>query len=330
MQHVPSAARVSCASLWALTCLAIVLASSALLQAQEAGVNRPGGDYRSIELPSADPALCRRACDDEARCRAYTYVKPGVQGPSALCWLKSEVPPAVPDDCCASGVKADAGQAAAGEPSIGQSLKAGASKSVAADATPQAQEEGVDRPGENYKSLELPSADPALCRKACDDDVQCRAYSYVKPGVQGPSARCWLKSAVPPAVQDDCCVSGVKAASAPVPTTKAAIGLTERIRGYQVVGRDGRRIRFKIDYAINSTHGPSIGVGTWLYAGGEAFGGYQPVMFEPQGRGSIEQWLTLPPETRTYDEVEIFFFEPGQQPFLKQRFPLKQTWAPTP
>ena len=321
MQHVPSAARVSCASLWALTCLAIVLASSALLQAQEAGVNRPGGDYRSIELPSADPALCRKACDDEARCRAYTYVKPGVQGPSALCWLKSEVPPGVPDECCVSGVKTEPGQAG----------PAGALHAAAAAAAPQAQEVGVNRPGEDYKCIDLPSADPALCRKACDGDVQCRAYSYVKPGVEGPSARCWLKSAVPPGVPDECCVSGVKADPAQAAsTTKAAIGLTERIRGFQVIEQDGRRIRFRITYAINSTHGPSIGVGTWLYAGGEAFGGYLPVMFEPQGRGSIEQWLTLPPETRTYDEVEFFFFEPGQQPFLKQRFPLKQTWAPRP
>jgi hypothetical protein len=32
----------------------------------------------------------------------------------------------------------------------------------------------------------------------------------VNPGVQGPAARCWLKSSVPPATPNSCCTSGVK------------------------------------------------------------------------------------------------------------------------
>jgi hypothetical protein len=32
----------------------------------------------------------------------------------------------------------------------------------------------------------------------------------VRPGVQGPHARCALKNAVPPARPADCCLSGVK------------------------------------------------------------------------------------------------------------------------
>jgi hypothetical protein len=76
----------------------------------ESNVDRPGADLKSIELQQARPGLCRKACDEEAQCRAYTYVKPGVQGPRARCYLKSSVPPAVSNTCCISGVKATAGQ----------------------------------------------------------------------------------------------------------------------------------------------------------------------------------------------------------------------------
>jgi len=48
------------------------------------------------------------------------------------------------------------------------------------------------------------------CQQACNADVRCQAYTYVRAGVQGPQARCWLKSAVPPGRPDNCCVSGIK------------------------------------------------------------------------------------------------------------------------
>jgi hypothetical protein len=73
--------------------------------AVEEGVNRPGMDIRDFNLSAADPDLCRQECDREARCRAWTYMRPGVQGRSARCWLKNGVPPARRDSCCTSGVK---------------------------------------------------------------------------------------------------------------------------------------------------------------------------------------------------------------------------------
>ena len=195
---------------------------------------------------------------------------------------------------------------------------------------------GIDLPGRDIRRFEVDGGSEE-CEKACNAEAQCQAYTWVKPGVQAPKGVCWLKSSVPARVPDSKCVSGWIEEGTPTPgatptqtpaPSKAAIGFTEKIRGFQVVQRDGRRVRFRIDYTINSTHGPSIGVGTWLYAGGEAFGGYEPVMFAPEGHGSVEQWVTLPPETHTYDEVEFFCFEPGQQPFLKVRLTLGQTWAP--
>jgi len=71
----------------------------------EPNKDRPGMDYRNFDLSEARPELCQTACESDARCKAYTYVKPGVQGPHARCWLKSGVPNAVANECCISGVK---------------------------------------------------------------------------------------------------------------------------------------------------------------------------------------------------------------------------------
>ena len=68
-------------------------------------MDRPGNNYRNFDLPQPDPNLCLEACQKESRCKAFTYVKPGVQGRSARCWLKDAVPPEKPSDCCVSGVK---------------------------------------------------------------------------------------------------------------------------------------------------------------------------------------------------------------------------------
>lgn len=89
------------------------------------------------------------------------------------------------------------------------SATAGGSAQDALEAT-------TDRPGLDYRGVDLAQARPELCRAACRDDVACRAFTYVRPGVQGPQARCWLKFAVPPAREHDCCASGVVRASADV------------------------------------------------------------------------------------------------------------------
>ena len=77
-------------------------------------------------------------------------------------------------------------------------------------AAPRQWEPQTDRPGMDYKGFDLPAPRPELCRDACWRDGSCRAFTYVRPGVQGPNARCALKSSVPPARPADCCLSGVK------------------------------------------------------------------------------------------------------------------------
>jgi hypothetical protein len=71
----------------------------------ELNTNRPGHDYRDFDLREAKPELCRDACAADRGCMAFAYVKPGIQGDHARCWLKDGVSPAEHAPCCASGVK---------------------------------------------------------------------------------------------------------------------------------------------------------------------------------------------------------------------------------
>lgn len=161
----------------------------------EPNTDRPGQNFRVLNLEKADPSLCAQACGGDSRCRSYTYVKPGVQGPKARCWLKSGVPTAQKNTCCISGVKVD---------------QSGAAPSEKVSVGKTSVEQDTDRPGMNYKNFDLIRNYPGLCQEECLKDPACHAWTYVKPGIQGSGARCWLKNGVPPAVKNSDCVSGVK------------------------------------------------------------------------------------------------------------------------
>ena len=68
----------------------------------------------------------------------------------------------------------------------------------------------TDRPGNNYRNFDLEQPDVDFCLQACQNDPRCKAFTYVKPGLQGQKARCWLKDAVPEAKPSAGCISGVK------------------------------------------------------------------------------------------------------------------------
>jgi hypothetical protein len=71
----------------------------------EVGIDRSGGDYRSFETtPDNAGEACTKACNDEQRCRAWTYVRPGYQGAPAHCYLKAKIPLPRHNPCCISGV----------------------------------------------------------------------------------------------------------------------------------------------------------------------------------------------------------------------------------
>ncbi len=83
-----------------------ILASKKLGPLAEPDMDRPGQDYKNFDLDSDNANICESACNNEASCRAWTYVKPGVQGPKARCWLKTGIPEIRGSTCCVSGIKA--------------------------------------------------------------------------------------------------------------------------------------------------------------------------------------------------------------------------------
>lgn len=172
--------------LCALCALFLGLSSLVAARADETGIDRPGSDYKNFDLQPPAPGtfggpidVCRISCERDDACKAWTFVKVGVQGPKARCWLKNAIPGKVANSCCTSGVP---------------------EKSF---------ETRVDRPGGDYNNFDLAAASPELCKSACErDGTRCRAWTYVAPGFQGPKARCWLKNVLPEAFTNACCVSG--------------------------------------------------------------------------------------------------------------------------
>lgn len=70
---------------------------------------------------------------------------------------------------------------------------------------------GFDRRGGDYLSFAVRAGDPAVCAARCDREARCRAWSFNYPTAEHP-AMCWLKSQVPPRVEDSASASGVRGA----------------------------------------------------------------------------------------------------------------------
>lgn len=102
-------------------------------------------------------------------------------------------------------------------------------------------EENTDRPGADYSSFTITSRDPGACKSACLDDNRCSAWTYVRPGVQGETARCYLKNQIPAAVASNCCISGARAtdqAAAPYDRSVAdAVRQPSAVEALDEVGR---------------------------------------------------------------------------------------------
>ncbi len=146
-------------------------------------------------------------------------------------------------------------------------------------------EKGFNRPGSDYKDFPLDGG-PEECQQACASEPNCKAFTWVQPGVQGPKARCWLKSGVPGAVANADCVSGVKttpttaqpSSSAPPspqsPTAsiggawKSSIGLAYEIRqrgeqfGWTVANSDEKGRGICQGMAVSATWSSSSGSGS--------------------------------------------------------------------
>ena len=95
----------------------------------------------------------------------------------------------------------------------------------------------TNRQGQDYRSFALDEPLPNICRQACTEEPQCQAWTFMKPGIEGPQAKCWLKSGVPQKIQDACCVSGVKMSAPPTAGGLAAGSKTftdPSVEGYRV------------------------------------------------------------------------------------------------
>jgi hypothetical protein len=153
------------------------------------GINLPGSDYANFSAASA--TVCRNTCGGDSRCQAWTWVKPGIQGPTGRCWLKHRLPKLVKDTCCNSGSR---------ENIFKSDLKA---------------EDRTDRPGSDYRNFVTDSW--KTCEATCAGEGKCAAWTYARAGLQGPRGRCWLKTAVPHPVVNQNTVAGVKFRRASVP-----------------------------------------------------------------------------------------------------------------
>ena len=71
----------------------------------QANFDRPGGDYLSAPVTSGDPADCALVCERDRRCRSWSFNYPTDMTNGAMCWLKSNVPARVQNNCCVSGVR---------------------------------------------------------------------------------------------------------------------------------------------------------------------------------------------------------------------------------
>ena len=63
--------------------------------------NLLGGDYKGYDASTVE--MCEAECKRDGKCRAWTFVRAGVQGPQPRCYLKDVIPAASSNSCCVSG-----------------------------------------------------------------------------------------------------------------------------------------------------------------------------------------------------------------------------------
>ncbi|NWH07461.1 MAG: hypothetical protein HXY22_02230 [Alphaproteobacteria bacterium] len=76
----------------------------AVVAGMQDNIDRPGSDFDRFQINDQRPDRCQSECNLKSdRCKAWTYVRPGIQGQYAVCYLKNAVPQARADACCISG-----------------------------------------------------------------------------------------------------------------------------------------------------------------------------------------------------------------------------------
>jgi hypothetical protein len=103
----PGLARIAAASIpfVGAAIIALLLIPIPTVQACGPYCDMMGGDKAAYYVNNA--VSCQAMCDQASYCRGWTWVKPGVQGPKAVCYLKAVLKPARRSDCCISGYRGD-------------------------------------------------------------------------------------------------------------------------------------------------------------------------------------------------------------------------------
>jgi hypothetical protein len=178
------------------------------------GVEMEGGTYRYFS--DATPEACQAACRAEGQCLAWDYVRPGVYGNDARCFLKNKPSTQVASPCCIAGFERQVADTAAEPPAAAAPAgpPANPAPAAAAPAVSAAPRNNTNLMGSDYRNFVLGAGEWSLCQRACQDDNKCLSWSFVRPGLQGPNARCWLKNRIPEATPNLCCISGIERAQA--------------------------------------------------------------------------------------------------------------------
>ena len=85
--------------------LAVFSAPALAAKSRLADTELQGGTYRSFELVAPVPDFCRKVCEKDEGCQAWTFAWPGKKGKRAMCFLKRSVSGERKDTCCISGYK---------------------------------------------------------------------------------------------------------------------------------------------------------------------------------------------------------------------------------
>jgi len=65
------------------------------------------GDRGGVAYYIDNAVACESTCDGTPDCVGWTWVKPGLQGPQAVCWIKKQIVSTRRSNCCISGYRGD-------------------------------------------------------------------------------------------------------------------------------------------------------------------------------------------------------------------------------
>jgi hypothetical protein len=65
------------------------------------------GDRGGVAYSLDNAVACESTCDGTPNCVGWTWVKPGLQGPQAVCWIKKQIVATMRSNCCISGYRGD-------------------------------------------------------------------------------------------------------------------------------------------------------------------------------------------------------------------------------